>query len=155
MPTKCPIGVQWRRKLYSVQNSSTVIRTAQLWKQRGCEAAMGRGPSLARHLHFSKVRPVLPCAGLLCAVLVCSTLCWQDILHILSQPRRQQSSDPGGKGKCTLTARGELLDRHPGLWSLICPSSYKWDSKSSLSLTQKALSWFVTMELVLQVSEDA
>lgn len=131
--------VQWRRKLYSMQNSSTMIENSCKKK------SLGKAP--LRQLCSAP-------AGMLCTALVCPTL-WEGLLH----------SVPGGHHQCFSSSREtqslflsrkenyaweELvyMDRSLYPWPLISPCSCKWGLQiPTVWLVQNALSWLVRAEL--------
>ena len=124
-------GVQWRRKLSSVQNRPVVI-------QHSCEAALGPGPSPARQPCCTPRWSALHCAGLLCSApvrhLECFSSAWESWFLVV-----------GRKGKCAPRARGELayMGRSPCSWLLIGLSSCSWELQIlTVWLVQKALSLF-------------
>ena len=91
-------------------------KTAQLWYSMSVKQPWDQAP---RWLDSPLIH-----MGLLCAVTVFSVLHWRFTLlwwDSLSSFREMQYSVFGGKGKCTLWARGELVytDRRPRPWSLI------------------------------------
>ena len=124
-------GVQWRRKLYSMPNTSTV-KTAWL------EAAPGTGPSQVR--------------ALLCSLMVCSALA-RPPPSFSSTGKMQSSVEKetvlsGAEGSSLL-----CIERRHHPWSLIRLSSCKWGLQIlAVLLVQMALSWLIRMELLWLVS---